>query len=234
MRERYSIPEGPPFAVDAATGEISVAGTLDYESGDTLYGLAGSADIEWQTSPATGTPSWTEIEGADTVRYTPIAGDEGELLRAVFEYDDGHGTGKRAESVALTVVGATPPVVSFAAASYAVAAGDSVDVGVTVSSAPTNAWASGLYVEVAITLNDETSYDTLDFQAGDSLKTIAVGADSLTAGDTVVVELGTLPAGAVAGYDLESALKLGIEGVRNESPTGPARQGLSLRLGIVF
>ena len=37
-----------------------------------------------------------------------------------------------------------------------------------------------------------------------------------------------------AGYDLERALKLSIEGVRNESLAGPARQGLNLKLNFIF
>ncbi len=54
---------------------------------------------QWQLS-ADGSTGWTDISGATSRFYTPVAGDQGMWLRAVFSYTDGDGPNKRAESAA--------------------------------------------------------------------------------------------------------------------------------------
>ncbi|WP_420632540.1 PKD domain-containing protein [Candidatus Palauibacter sp.] len=147
----------------------------------------------WQRS-SSGGESWTNIAGATSRFYTPEAADEGTLLRAVFTYTDGDGPGKRAESDAVPVVGATTPVLSFGAEAYSVPLGGSADVVVNVSPAATGSLAVGVTVGGAA---GETTH-TVTFGAGEAQKTLAVSAQGLAAGDTVLVSFGALPTGAVA------------------------------------
>ncbi len=144
----------------------------------------------WQRSPDGAT--WTMVvQGAARRFYTPTAADRGQYLRAVFTYTDGHGPGKRAESQAVAVVGASTPVVSFGADSYTAAPGGSADVAVLLSPAA----SSALAVEVAA----GGSAHTVTLQPGASSATVAVGTAGLSASDTLAVRFGTLPDGVAVG-----------------------------------
>ena len=99
----------------------------------------------WQRSADGGT-TWSNIAGATSRFYTPPPGDEGQFVRAVFTYTDGHGPGKRAESAAVPVVGAATPVLSFGAEAYPVPLGGSADVVVTVSPPATASLTVGVTV----------------------------------------------------------------------------------------
>ncbi len=144
----------------------------------------------WQRSPDGAT--WTMVvQGAERRFYTPTAADRGQYLRAVFTYTDGHGPGKRAESAAVAVVGASTPVVSFGAEQYIAAPGASADLAVLLSPAA----SSALAIEVAA---GETAH-TVTFQPGASSATVAVGTAGLSASDTLAVRFGTLPDGVAVG-----------------------------------
>ena len=144
----------------------------------------------WQRS--SDGAAWTMVvQGAARRFYTPTAADRGQYLRAVFTYTDGHGPGKRAESAAVAVVGASTPVVSFGADSYTAAPGGSADVGVLLSPAA----SSALAIEVAA---GGSTY-TVTFQPGASSATVAVGTAGLSASDTLAVRFGTLPDGVAVG-----------------------------------
>ncbi|WP_419941106.1 Ig-like domain-containing protein [Candidatus Palauibacter sp.] len=155
----------------------------------------------WQRSADGGT-TWSNIAGATSRFYTPPPGDEGQFVRAVFTYTDGHGPGKRAESAAVPVVGAATPVLSFGAEAYPVPLGGSADVVVTVSPPATASLTVGVTVGGAAS---ETTH-TVTFGTGETEQTLAVSAAGLAAGDTVVVTFGTLPAGAVT--DAASAARV--------------------------
>ena len=144
----------------------------------------------WQRSPDGAT--WTMVvQGAARRFYTPTAADRGQYLRAVFTYTDGHGPGKRAESAAVSVVGASTPVVSFGADSYTAAPGGSADVAVLLSPAASSALAIG------VVAGDNTH--TATFQPGASAATVAVGTAGLSASDTLAVRFGALPDGVAVG-----------------------------------
>ncbi len=144
----------------------------------------------WQRSPD-GT-AWTMVvRGAERRFYTPTEADKGKYLRAVFTYTDGHGPGKRAESPAVMVVGATTPVVSFGAESYTAAPGGSADVAVLLSPAA----SSALAIEVVA----RDAKHTVTFQTGASRGTLAVSTGGLSASDTVAVRFGDLPEGVAVG-----------------------------------
>ena len=65
----------------------------------------------WQRAHDADSPAWVDISGADLDTYT-VADDDGKLLRALVSYTDGQGSGKSAESAALTV-GASNRAPSF-------------------------------------------------------------------------------------------------------------------------
>ena len=144
----------------------------------------------WQRSPDGA--RWTMVvQGAERRFYTPTAADRGKYLRAVFTYADGHGPGKRAESPAVAVVGASTPVVSFGADSYTAAAGGSADVAVLLSPAASAALA------IEVVAGD--SAHTVTFQSGASTASLVVGTAGLSASDTLDVRFGTLPEGVAVG-----------------------------------
>ena len=144
----------------------------------------------WQRSPDGA--AWTMVvRGAERRFYTPTAADRGKYLRAVFTYTDGHGPGKRAESPAVMVVGATTPVVSFGADSYTAAPGGSADVAVLLSPAASSALA------IEVVAGD--GKHTVTFQTGASTGALAVSTSGLSASDTLAVRFGDLPEGVAVG-----------------------------------
>ncbi len=144
----------------------------------------------WQRSPDGA--AWTMVvRGAERRFYTPTAADRGKYLRAVFTYTDGHGPGKRAESPAVMVVGATTPVVSFGAESYTAAPGGSADVAVLLSPAASSALA------IEVVAGD--GKHTVTFQTGASTGALAVSTSGLSASDTLAVRFGDLPEGVAVG-----------------------------------
>ncbi|WP_420633480.1 cadherin domain-containing protein [Candidatus Palauibacter sp.] len=171
----------------------------------------------WQRS-SDGGAAWTNISGATGRFYTPVASDEGTLLRAVFTYTDGHGPGRRAESAAVPVVGAATPVVSFGAETYSVAAGGSVDVTVVLSPSATETLA----VDVTVGGSAEAETRRVKFGAGDSRRPRAVSAAGLAAGDTVAVTFGTLPAGVVADVPSEARVIVRETGADRRKKSRPA------------
>ena len=60
---------------------------------------------QWQRSAGTGTPSWGDIPDADAAAYTPVAADEGKLLRTMVSYDDAIGSARSAVSASTQKVG---------------------------------------------------------------------------------------------------------------------------------
>ena len=186
-------------ALDASVGRVGVriAASLMDQDGSRNQGKKR----KWQLSDDGGA-SWANIPGATTRFYNPVAGDEGKLLRAVFTYTDGHGPGKRADSPAVPVVGATTPAVSFGAAGYTVSADGSVDVTVRLSPAATSA----LDIEVTLGGSAEAATHTVAFETGYGERTLPVGAAGLSAHDTIEVAFGTLPAGVVAGVPAEATV----------------------------
>ena len=184
-------------ALDANVARVGtrIAATLMDQDGSRNAGKKR----RWRRS-SDGGATWSNIAGATTRFYTPVAADEGTLVRAVFTYADGHGSGKSAESAAVPVVGATTPVVSFAAKTYSVAPEGSANVSVLVSPAAT----APLAVGVTVGGSAPAATRTVTFQPGDTEQTLAVSAAGLSAGDTVLVSFGTLPSGTVAAAPSET------------------------------
>ena len=86
----------------------------------TLSDQDGSvASVTWQWAKAnTKGGTYTDIPGATSVSYTPVAGDAGAWLRATASYTDGHGMGKSAALIAPKPVAAASPTVTAGSTAY--------------------------------------------------------------------------------------------------------------------
>ena len=62
------------------------------------------SDVSWVWERSPDTVDWTEIDGADTPRYTPTEADIGQQLRVVAAYTDAHGPAKTARGLAAGLV----------------------------------------------------------------------------------------------------------------------------------
>ena len=88
--------------VDEA-GTVSVSpeqpevGTALVASLSDLDGLV--SDISWQWARSSDRSDWSDISGANSDSYTPVADDVGIYLQATASYTDGHGAGKSAHAV---------------------------------------------------------------------------------------------------------------------------------------
>ena len=101
-----------------------------------LHDADGFADPRWQWSRgATPTGAFSAISGATESSYTPASGDVRMYLQAAVTYDDGHGSGKRAEAATSDpvrpLVDNRPPAFPLPSVSFQLghAAGPGVIVG---------------------------------------------------------------------------------------------------------
>ena len=104
-------------ATSAATNRVDQRGTITLSTGVPDVGIEVTASLsdddggvtgemwQWQSSPSSGTPPWTDITGATTGAYTPVAADEGALLRAMVGYEDAVGSDRSSTSQATQRVG---------------------------------------------------------------------------------------------------------------------------------
>ena len=59
---------------------------------------------QWQTAETSDAETWTDISGATSDRYTPVASDRDQYLRAYVSYEDAQGPGKEATGTAANSV----------------------------------------------------------------------------------------------------------------------------------
>ena len=57
------------------------------------------SDISWQWARSLDGSDWSDVSGANSDSYIPVAADVGSYLRATASYTDGHGPGKTAHAV---------------------------------------------------------------------------------------------------------------------------------------
>ena len=86
---------------DAPTGSVSAnINSVVVQQGNTLTAASSISDADgtgtlgyqWQSSSATGTPSWSNISGANSTTYKLTQAEVGKLVRVAVSYTDGHGT----------------------------------------------------------------------------------------------------------------------------------------------
>ena len=104
-------------ATSAPTERVDQLGTVTLSTGVPDVGIAVTATLadadggvtgvvwQWQSSVSTGTPSWTDVSDADAAAYTPVAADEGKLLRTMVSYDDAIGSSRNVISASTQKVG---------------------------------------------------------------------------------------------------------------------------------
>ena len=95
--------------VNIDVNNVDEAGTVSVSPEQPQAGtaLAGSltdpdgsvSDGSWQWARSSDGSNWSDIPGADSATYTPVADDVGGYLRASVSYTDGHGSGKSAHAV---------------------------------------------------------------------------------------------------------------------------------------
>ena len=103
-------------AVSASTLAVDRPGVVSLSTVKPVAGEAVTATLtdadggllneewQWESSPDQETTVWTEIVGVEGSSYTPSAALAGKLLRAVVEYDDATGNGRKAASDATAAV----------------------------------------------------------------------------------------------------------------------------------
>ena len=103
------------LGVTVTVTDVDEAGTLTLSSTRPKLGTALTATLADPDGVSDGTPvyswerslspnTWAVITGATASTYTPVAADTGRFLRATVTYEDGHGTGQTAHTVAYEVV----------------------------------------------------------------------------------------------------------------------------------
>ena len=189
--------------------EVALTATLTDPDG----GVTGTT---WRWSSAsTADGTYTDITGAMSASYTPVAGDVGDYLKAKASYTDNHGADKSAEQVSDNAV--VSVTVEFEHSTYTVAETDDstttdvteneVEVKVTLSADPERT------VIIPITKTNEggaTNSDysgvpaSVTFDSGDTEKTFTFTATADTVDDDrekVKLSFGTLPTGVTAGHN---------------------------------
>ena len=210
-------------ATDTATVNIGVAnvdedGTVTFSSSQprvdaaltaTLSdpdGATGSVSWVWAKSSDDGN-SWTDINGATTAGYTPVAADLDALLRATASYTDPEGSGKSAIGQAANAVQsasvsntapvfaadvATRSVAENAAAgtdggSRVVATDQDTDDTVSYGLSGTGAFLFAIDGNGQITVR---SSGTLDYETAPSFTLTVTATDTSNASDTITVIIG--------------------------------------------
>ena len=136
---------GPTERVDRRGVVTLTTGVPDV--GITMTATLADADNEvtgvvwqWQSSPSSGALAWSDIAvDSDGASYTPIANDEGKLLRVTASYDDAIGSGRSAVSVATGKVGKAG-MVSLSSTDAAVGEGLTVTLADADGSLSNHAW----------------------------------------------------------------------------------------------
>ena len=98
-------------AVSAVTAAVDQSGSVTLSPRTPVVGEAVTATLtdadsditsqawQWERSPGTGEPGWSDIIGAESTSYTPTAPeDAGKLLQVTVAYSDGTGSGRSATS----------------------------------------------------------------------------------------------------------------------------------------
>ena len=109
VRVRDNIGASDDIDVTITVTNVDEAGTVSVSSerpevgtalAASLTDLDGSvSDISWQWAASSDGSNWSDISGANSDSYTPVADDVGIYLRTTASYTDGHGPGKSAHAV---------------------------------------------------------------------------------------------------------------------------------------
>ena len=116
VRVRVTDPSNAAAELEMTISVINVdeAGTVSLSSMEPQAGTAltatltdpdgGISGVAWSWAKSSDRSAWTDISGATSATYTPVADDGGNYLQATATYADGEGSGKTAEAVSANVV----------------------------------------------------------------------------------------------------------------------------------
>ena len=195
-------------ALSTTTPQVGVAITASLT--DPNGGITGTT-WQWSSSDTSG-GTYTDISGATSASYTPVAADSGKYLKATASYTDSHGSGKSAEKVADSMTSLIAVTVSISVPDASVAEGDSATVTVTLSADPKRTVVIPITTtNVGGASDDDYSGvpENVTFNSGDTTKTFTFMAvddtdadhGSTTAGNRVDLGFGTLPDAVSEGTD---------------------------------
>ena len=89
-----NVDEAGTVSVSPEQPEVGTAVVVSLSDPDGLV-----SDISWQWARSSDGSDWSDISGANSDSYTPVADDVGIYLQATASYTDGHGPGKSAHAV---------------------------------------------------------------------------------------------------------------------------------------
>ena len=89
-----NVDEAGTVSVSLEKPEVGTALTVSLSDPD-----GSLSDISWQWAASSDGSNWSDISGANSDSYTPVADDVGIYLQAVASYTDGHDPGKSAHAV---------------------------------------------------------------------------------------------------------------------------------------
>ena len=155
---------------------------------------------DWDASTETGT--WTDITGATSGSYTPVAADVGKYLRATATYTDPEGSGKSAQAVSANPVQAAP-VVNTAPAfptdtttrSIAENTATGTNIGAAVTATDMDMLTYSLSgtdqasFDIVSTSGQLQTKDDLDFETKSTYEVVITATDPSNAADSVTVTI---------------------------------------------
>ncbi len=89
-----NVDEVGTMSVSLEQPEVGTALTVSLSDPD-----GSVSDISWQWAASSDGSNWSDISGANSDSYTPVADDVGSYLRATASYTDRHGSGRSAHAV---------------------------------------------------------------------------------------------------------------------------------------
>ena len=89
-----NVDEAGTVSVSLEKPEVGTALTVSLSDPD-----GSLSDISWQWARSSDGSNWSDISGANSDSYTPVADDVGIYFQATASYTDGHGPGKSAHAV---------------------------------------------------------------------------------------------------------------------------------------
>ena len=100
-----NVDEAGTVSVSLEQPEVGTAVAASLSDPDGLV-----SNISWQWARSSDGSDWSDISGANSDSYTPVADDVGIYLQATASYTDGHGPGKSAHVMEQSVQGLPEPV----------------------------------------------------------------------------------------------------------------------------
>ena len=191
--------------VDEA-GTVSLS-SMEPEAGSALTATLSDPDgsvsgVTWLWAKSSNQSAWTDISGATSATYTPVAGDGENYLQATATYTDGHGAGKSAEAVSANAVHVPNTAPSFSSTDSGVRSvaentpsGEDVGDPATATDADndpltyTLSGADADSFEIDASNGQLKTKDALDYESRTSYGVTVTVSDGRGGGDSIAVTI---------------------------------------------